>query len=658
MPLNLLDAHYRSFGRQVLPRLVERGIGVLGMKSMAEGHLLKTGTVTPIECLHYALDLPTSVVITGIDSLEILDQALEAVRTFRPLTEERRAALLAKTAAAAAGGKVRALQDDVAFRRHRRASGVARGGAGAGLSRAAAQGSALSGATTPHGAAALAVSRSRPMIPVGVHQRGSLMKRMSAGSTVVLALLVTLLLAVLAAPAGATLPPGHHAWFGSVYSTSGTGDESAVAVAVDSFGRAVVVGSAITSAAGDLDIRCSSWATDGFWRWTSVENSWDNPANPAADDIAAGVVVDDVRTCLYVAGTTQGLTTGKDIVLLKVGDGLFGYLPGEVVWAKTARATVGQDDEAEAVAMDKAGNVYVTGGAERADGTMDVITVKYLPDGTVAWTKSHNNAGARFDRGLAIAVYGSSVYVAGLSNRRGHGDDLVLLKYTTGGERKWVRYYDDPLNRHESVTGIAVSGTAVYVCGSGKATATKPGDALLVKFRPDGTTAWARWSAGSAGGDDGWNDVAIDAKGRAHVTGYHKRSGTGTDIVTAMYSTAGAMTWGRGYSMTGKRPDVGTGLAVDADGRTYVSGWRTGSDGDLDWVALKYGTTGTTLWTTSYPDPVTYPVDPFMETDLGDDMATDVALSSTYAFVVGDQVWDHGGAVPDDGDLTIVAIAR
>lgn len=105
MPLSLLDAHYRSFGRMVLPVLVERGIGVLAMKSMAAGHLLKTGVVTPVECLHYALDLPTSVVITGIDSLAILEQALEAVRTFRPLTEERRAALLAKTANVAAGGR-------------------------------------------------------------------------------------------------------------------------------------------------------------------------------------------------------------------------------------------------------------------------------------------------------------------------------------------------------------------------------------------------------------------------------------------------------------------------------------------------------------------------------------------------------------------------
>jgi aryl-alcohol dehydrogenase-like predicted oxidoreductase len=105
MPLNLMDAHYRSFEKNVLPELVRRDIGVLGMKSMANGILLQSKTVTPIECLHYALNLPTSVVITGIDSQEIFDQALEAVRTFQPLTDQQLAALLAKTAEAAATGQ-------------------------------------------------------------------------------------------------------------------------------------------------------------------------------------------------------------------------------------------------------------------------------------------------------------------------------------------------------------------------------------------------------------------------------------------------------------------------------------------------------------------------------------------------------------------------
>jgi aryl-alcohol dehydrogenase-like predicted oxidoreductase len=104
MPLNVMDAHYRSFEKLVLPELVRREIGVLGMKSMANGILLKSNTVTPIECLHYALSLSTSVVITGIDTMEILDQAFEAVESFHPLTTDECDALLAKTREAAAYG--------------------------------------------------------------------------------------------------------------------------------------------------------------------------------------------------------------------------------------------------------------------------------------------------------------------------------------------------------------------------------------------------------------------------------------------------------------------------------------------------------------------------------------------------------------------------
>jgi aryl-alcohol dehydrogenase-like predicted oxidoreductase len=105
MPLNVMDAHYRSFEKLVLPTLVRENIGVLGMKSMANGIILKSRTVTPIECLHYALNLPTSVVITGCDSMEILEQALEAARTFRPMSDAQVQALLAKTARAASRGE-------------------------------------------------------------------------------------------------------------------------------------------------------------------------------------------------------------------------------------------------------------------------------------------------------------------------------------------------------------------------------------------------------------------------------------------------------------------------------------------------------------------------------------------------------------------------
>jgi aryl-alcohol dehydrogenase-like predicted oxidoreductase len=105
MPLNVMDAHYRSFQHLVLPELVKHNIGVLGMKSMANGIVLKSATATPIECLHYALNLPTSVVITGMDRMEMLEQACEAVESFVPMGPDEVASLLERTAKAASRGE-------------------------------------------------------------------------------------------------------------------------------------------------------------------------------------------------------------------------------------------------------------------------------------------------------------------------------------------------------------------------------------------------------------------------------------------------------------------------------------------------------------------------------------------------------------------------
>jgi predicted aldo/keto reductase-like oxidoreductase len=104
MPLNVMDAHFRSFEKQVLPVLVKNNIGVLGMKSMGDPYILRSNTVSQIECLHYSMNLPTSTVITGIDSMEILDQAFEAVRTFKPMSQAQVTALLTRTREAAAKG--------------------------------------------------------------------------------------------------------------------------------------------------------------------------------------------------------------------------------------------------------------------------------------------------------------------------------------------------------------------------------------------------------------------------------------------------------------------------------------------------------------------------------------------------------------------------
>jgi aryl-alcohol dehydrogenase-like predicted oxidoreductase len=105
LPLNVMDAHYESFEKNVLPVLLEQNIGVLGMKPMGAGAVPRTGAVTPTECLHYAMSLPVSAVITGCDSLAVLEQALAAARSLDSFGGEERAALLDKTAKLAADGR-------------------------------------------------------------------------------------------------------------------------------------------------------------------------------------------------------------------------------------------------------------------------------------------------------------------------------------------------------------------------------------------------------------------------------------------------------------------------------------------------------------------------------------------------------------------------
>jgi len=105
MPLNVMDEHFRSFAHDVLPALLHQNIGVLGMKAFGDHYIVDSKTVTPIECLHYCLNLPVSTQITGIDSQAVLDQAVEAAHTFRPLSSAQLAGLLKRSRAAGLEGR-------------------------------------------------------------------------------------------------------------------------------------------------------------------------------------------------------------------------------------------------------------------------------------------------------------------------------------------------------------------------------------------------------------------------------------------------------------------------------------------------------------------------------------------------------------------------
>jgi aryl-alcohol dehydrogenase-like predicted oxidoreductase len=115
MPINVLDASFRSFGKQAVPELVKQGVAVLGMKPMASGAIPQNKIATAVECLQFALSQPTSVVITGCESMERLDQAFEAAKTFKPMTAAQISALVGKTREAAMTGKYELFKTDTRF---------------------------------------------------------------------------------------------------------------------------------------------------------------------------------------------------------------------------------------------------------------------------------------------------------------------------------------------------------------------------------------------------------------------------------------------------------------------------------------------------------------------------------------------------------------
>jgi len=104
MPLNVMDPHFRCFERLVLPKLLEQGIAPLGMKPMGDANILKSGIVTAMECLHYALNLPAAVIITGCDSMDRVNQAVEAAESFKPMNPAQVSALLDRTKPAGSHG--------------------------------------------------------------------------------------------------------------------------------------------------------------------------------------------------------------------------------------------------------------------------------------------------------------------------------------------------------------------------------------------------------------------------------------------------------------------------------------------------------------------------------------------------------------------------
>ena len=419
------------------------------------------------------------------------------------------------------------------------------------------------------------------------------------------AVLLLLAAAALCAPAVADADAGMLTYSAVFRGADADLYDSGVAGGVDALGEYF--------AAGDCSLSADTGG--GYFVRRGVSN-WAGPwAGAGSTDIQDAVV--DPAGGIFAVGGTMTATGGVDYLL--VGHTALGAVSGTATYDGPAHGT----DRAMAVARGADGSLYVTGFSKAKDGDLDVVTIKYGPAGDRQWARRFNGRADDHDMGYEIFVRGASLYVAGTTQRPGHSQDLLLLKYdAVGGALKWVRCYDGSLHRGELPLGLAADGKSVYVAGV-ENSSFAGGNATVARYTPSGRLKWAKPTAGSRGGNDDWSDVAIAPGGGAVVTGTLWRTTTGDDVMTAAYTPDGVRVWRDIISSSGQQLDRGYALAVDPYGVTYVAGEvYQDPTRDTDATVVCYNPDGGVVWQTS----TTFP---------GRDNFIDISLSSDAVWATG-----------------------
>lgn len=323
---------------------------------------------------------------------------------------------------------------------------------------------------------------------------------------------------------------------------------------------------------------------------------YNGPANSFDD--AKAIAVDGAGN-VYVTGTTDA--TGNldfDYATIKYD------ASGTQQWVATYSGTGNGTDHAYAIAVDGSGNVYVTGTSLGSGSNYDYATIKYDASGTQQWVARYNGTGNGIDTATALAVDSSgNIYVTGYSSGSGSGNDYATIKYNTDGTQLWAARYNGPGNGEDIANALAIDGSGnIYVTGTSFGLHTDS-DYATIKYNGAGTQQWAVRYNGVGNGYDSATALAVDSLGNVYVTGTSFGSETDSDYATIKYDAAGTQQWVARYNGPGNGYDQASAIAVDSAGNVLVAGSSIGSGTDNDYATVKYDATGTQDWVARYNGP-------------------------------------------------------
>jgi uncharacterized delta-60 repeat protein len=307
------------------------------------------------------------------------------------------------------------------------------------------------------------------------------------------------------------------------YNGSGNSDDSASALAVDGSGNVYVTGTSYGSITG-TDYATIKYSADGNQLWAARYNGSEN-----GDEEAYDLAIDSSGN-VYVTGISVSEDTSSDYVTLKYGPN------GNPLWVASYNGTGNSDDSVFAIVTDSSGNAYVTGTSFGGSTNYDFATVKYGPDGSQLWATRYNGPGNDDDGAQDLVVDSAgNVYVTGYGYDSNTNYDFVTVKYDPAGNQLWATRYNGPANGSDFAYALAIDNWGnVYVTGI-SFDGNTDNDYATVKYSPDGREIWVARYNGTANSSDYVSAVSVDNSGNVYVTGQSMGIDNNFDYATVKY---------------------------------------------------------------------------------------------------------------------------
>jgi len=411
------------------------------------------------------------------------------------------------------------------------------------------------------------------------------------------------------------------------YNGAGNGNDGAAALVVDDAGNVYVTGTSVVSDP-EVDYTTVKYNSVGIEQWAINYNGTAN-----SEDYATAIAIDDSSN-VYVTGVSMGLETNLDYVTIKYNS------DGQEIWKAGYNGPASSRDNAEAIVVDQAQNIYVTGWSKGLDTNEDYATIKYNSEGEEQWVARYNGAADDVDYGYDLVVdnfgnvyvtikydstgenkwiaryngignglnYASgisadnlgNIYVTGSSDGIGTSTDFVTIKYNTDGIAQWCDRFDGPRRSYDfGVAMVMDDSENVYVTGLSHGSGSDF-DIVTVKYDASGVLRWVSRYSTPEKYDEMPNAITLDNLGNVYVTGFCDRPNTFEDYLTVKCSAEGIIQWAAYYNGTGNADDEAAAIAVDCSGDVYITGRSRGIDTQFDYATIKYNSSGIEQWVARY----------------------------------------------------------